>query len=160
MAAFVRGFVVFFPACSLLSTYPLMCITLSNQLVAIAQYPGSRYENLPRYAFRLTAAVPPVVMSAVMNDLATVTAVAGVCGFVVTLVFPVLLQRASRRACEAKTGRSKTAHTTFVTASKPAIDAVGLVGVLMTLGLGVGLLYSVVIAPLLVILEPSDHGWN
>ena len=39
---------------------------------AVLQYPGSRYEGLPRYAFRLIAAIPPVFMSAVMNDLSTV----------------------------------------------------------------------------------------
>ena len=44
------------------------CVTTQ----AVLQYPGSRYEGLPRYAFRLIAAIPPVFMSAVMNDLSTV----------------------------------------------------------------------------------------
>ena len=41
------------------------------------------------------------------------------------------------------------------------INFVGVIGVLMTAGLGAGLVYNIVIAPLLVMLEPpSDDGWN
>lgn len=104
-------------------------------------------------------------------------------------MFPVLLQRASRKVCEAKfgPGGARTGHTTFVTSSKvrrrprasvpptpdfaltptctlttqSMINFVGVIGVLMTAGLGAGLVYNIVIAPLLVMLEPpSDDGWN
>ena len=155
LADFVRGWVVFFPAISLVSTYPLMCITLANQLESMGeQYFGHR----PRYFYRLFAAVPPLTLAAAMNDLGLVTSLAGVCGFVVTLVFPVKLQRGSRRKCDEifGPGHSDTVHTTWFTSQPRAVAILGLLGAVLTASLGLGLIYELVIEPFIVVV--NEHG--
>jgi len=157
LAAFVRGFVVFFPAVSLVSTYPLMCITLCNQIVAVCP-PSAR----PRWVFRLVAAVPPLALSAAFNDLGIVTAAAGVCGFVVALIFPVALQRASRRLIEEQLGpgASRTAHSTAVTTRPWAVAAVGLVSVGMTLFFFANLVYQGILAPMWTADSDEPGEWG
>ena len=108
------------------------------------------------------AAVPPLLLSAAMNDLGLVTSIAGVCGFVVTLVFPVKLQRKSRRACDETfgPGHSETAHTTWFTSKPRAVATMGLVGALLTTALGANLAYEIVIAPLIVYVDTNGGSWG
>lgn len=106
--------VVLFPALDTLSVFPLIAITLGNNLNAA--FPGLhqqfqrvlvRWCHYPenstvtsseakRYAvlsWRLIAAFPPVILSILVRDLVVSLQIAGLCGIVVALVAPALLYR-------------------------------------------------------------------
>jgi hypothetical protein len=48
--------------------------------------------DAPRFVWRLLASLPPVLLSAFVSDLGTVSALAGTCGLTLLFVFPVALQ--------------------------------------------------------------------
>jgi len=97
--------VVLFPAMDTLSVFPLIANTLGNNLHAsfpalgtylkasgLFTYPGS-LKKATSVAWRLIASVPPIVMSMYVSDLMFSLQVAGLCGIIVALVAPALLQR-------------------------------------------------------------------
>jgi len=153
--AVVRNFVVFFPALSLVSSYPLLAITLSNNMEAVSTL------ELPRSAWRVLAAAPPVVISVFVTDLTTVTAVAGLFGYIVVLIFPLLLQRASARACSELLGpgRDATAYSTVFTSSPCALAVCGAVVGVVTTGSAFSLVGTLVVAPLFAPAEDAASPW-
>jgi len=99
--------VVLFPALDTLSVFPLIANTLGNNLNAsfpalgcclkasgLFVKPGS-VKRATSIAWRLIAAVPPIVLSVFVSDLMFSLQVAGLCGVIVALVTPALLQRQS-----------------------------------------------------------------
>lgn len=46
----------------------------------------------PPIVWRLIAALPPILLSAFVSDLGTVSTLAGTCGLTILFVFPVALQ--------------------------------------------------------------------
>ena len=68
-----------------------MCITLANNIVSVLSDTHA-YAHVPRVVWRVAAGVPPILMAAFISDLGTVSAVTGLFGFALILVFPVLLQ--------------------------------------------------------------------
>lgn len=105
--------VVLFPAMDTLSVFPLIANTLGNNLHAsfpalgtsylkasgLFTHPGS-LKRATSVVWRLIASVPPIVLSMYVSDLMFSLQVAGLCGIVVALVAPALLQRLS----EVRTG--------------------------------------------------------
>lgn len=97
--------VVLFPALDTLSVFPLIANTLGNNLNSA--FPGmSAYVKHTGYVtersyirrvtlivWRLVAAVPPIIASMYVGDLILSLQVAGLCGIIVALVTPALLQR-------------------------------------------------------------------
>lgn len=95
--------VVLFPALDTLSVFPLIAITLGNNLNAAC--PGL-YLQLQRrdskltiieakkhsiIVWRLIAAIPPVICSLLVTNLVVSLQIAGLCGIVVALVAPALI---------------------------------------------------------------------
>lgn len=148
--------VVFFPAISLFAGYPLMSITLANTLETAFGVSAGAHAH---WKFRVLAAVPPIVASACVSDIGFVTTFAGICGFMITLLFPYALQIASRRTVQRYWGAAsgETAYTTCVTRSPRAMACISVVGAAMTLFSLVMLIDKTVILPLVALLEmPTD----
>jgi hypothetical protein len=92
MQKIVSTYVIIFPALDVASAYPLNAITLGNSLYTSVY--GDEAKNLPkiyRIAFRLLAAVPPIVGASVVSDLGAITDFTGILGMAVGFVFPPLL---------------------------------------------------------------------
>jgi amino acid permease len=101
----VSMLVVLFPALDTLSVFPLIANTLGNNLNSA--FPGmsalvkssgrvterSYIRRVTLVLWRLIAAVPPILLSIFVNDLIFSLQLAGLCGIVVALVTPALLQR-------------------------------------------------------------------
>jgi len=137
LAAFIRNMIIFFPAFSLLSSYPLMCITLSNNILSFGV-------PFPETVVRLIAAVPPLLFAAIGTDLTTVAAIGGVLGFLIALIFPVLLQRASLKAMEAQfgAGSSDTVYSSCLTRSTLAVGCLGAFGTFLLVASSIQIVYS------------------
>jgi amino acid permease len=120
IARCLAGLIVLFPALDTLSVFPLIATTLGNNL--LAAFPRWRYtvksiakwlESLPVFQSasprdidqrriwvvqttgflgRFAAAVPPVLAYLVISDLSITLQLAGICGIIVALVTPALLQ--------------------------------------------------------------------
>lgn len=116
----LAGLIVLFPALDTLSVFPLIATTLGNNL--LAAFPRWRYvlksiakwlESLPLFQGasprdidqrrvwvvqttgligRFAAAVPPVLAFLLISDLSITLQLAGICGIVVALITPALLQ--------------------------------------------------------------------
>lgn len=100
-------FVVVFPALDVLSAFPLNGITLGNNMSAAyygqsAQY-TLRTDRFARTAWRLAAAVPPILGAAAVKDLGIITEFAGSTGFLIAFFFPALLYLAARRRYDLET---------------------------------------------------------
>lgn len=101
----VAMIVVLFPALDTVSVFPLIANTLGNNLNSA--FPGlsvfvkhtgyvterSYIRRVTLIIWRLIAAVPPIIASMYVSDLIFSLQVAGLCGIVVALVTPALLQR-------------------------------------------------------------------
>mmetsp|Transcript_21152 Transcript_21152/g.35847 ORF Transcript_21152/g.35847 Transcript_21152/m.35847 type:complete len:399 (-) Transcript_21152:872-2068(-) len=101
----VSMLVVLFPALDTLSVFPLIANTLGNNLNS--SFPGVNHwikqqgwssdsyslRRITLTFWRLVAAIPPVVASVFVSDLILSLQIAGLCGIVVALVTPALLQR-------------------------------------------------------------------
>ena len=117
--------VVLFPAMDTLSVYPLIANTLGNNLnvsfphahksmhsllllLPLSCLPESCQlgvsradtRSLTALGWRLVAAVPPIVWSMFITDLSLTLQFAGLCGIVVALIIPALLQCCSVRELE------------------------------------------------------------
>jgi hypothetical protein len=107
-ALLISTLITLFPALDTLSVFPLIANTLGNNLHAC--FPESKtlvsnvlgieasHKKLQRattIAWRLIAAFPPVFLSAFVTDLTVSLQLAGICGIVVALIIPALLQRHS-----------------------------------------------------------------
>ena len=107
--------VVLFPALDTISIFPLIAITLGNNMRSISpglmkpiarQLLGSDSENTEEdrhhkkvisVLWRLVASVSPLILSLVVNDLSLSLQVGGICGIIVAFIIPSLLQL---EACE------------------------------------------------------------
>ena len=110
--------VVLFPAFDTLSVFPLIAITLGNNLRSIspelmrplASYlAGNRREvegveegeqaqnNIITVLWRLVACLPPLALSLIVKDLSLSLMIGGACGIIVAFIIPAALQR---EACE------------------------------------------------------------
>lgn len=88
----VSTYVIVFPALDVASAYPLNAITLGNSLFTSVY--GDDAKNLPkiyRIAFRLLAALPPIIGASIVSDLGAITDFTGILGMAVGFVFPPLL---------------------------------------------------------------------
>jgi amino acid permease len=98
-ASVVSYIIVLFPVLSSVSVYPLIAITLSNNLhVATASCTGWAKDNKrAKLIWRFVAAVPPILLCAVIRDLSTIIQFSGLFAVPIAYIFPALLQRYSRR---------------------------------------------------------------
>jgi len=137
-----------------------LCITLANNMSSVL----STRVNLPAIAWRLLAAVPPIFLAALVSDLTAVSAVAGVFGLALILVFPVLLQLFSRRIVEARCGKGAafTAYGSVVTRSEWGMNVFAFVGLAVTAACAVATCYQLLLAPLftLAVHDLNPNSWG
>lgn len=95
--------VALFPALDTLSVFPLIAITLGNNLnsafpalqIALSNqaYQLKDPKRITIVIWRLIASIPPIACSVVIKDLTMSLQVAGLCGIIVALVIPALLHQ-------------------------------------------------------------------
>lgn len=136
-AVVIKLFIMAFPALNMISVFPLLVITLAGNLetsmpASLAANLRARYSSTTiRYAFRLAAAVPPLVLSAINGKLSIIFTITGLIGFWLELIIPALLHVLSARLCVAKygPGSERTPYTTMFSHTLVAV-AIAIVGIL------------------------------
>jgi hypothetical protein len=105
--------VVLFPAIDVLSAFPLNGITLGNNIHAaiFSHNPAIMANRKVAIIFRLFAAIPPIIGACFIRDLGLILSYVGLLGFVITFVFPPLLNIVSKYQSQKKFGESKTPYT-------------------------------------------------
>ncbi|RHZ04211.1 hypothetical protein DYB31_004653 [Aphanomyces astaci] len=93
---FLSFLVVLFPALDTLSVFPLIAITLGDNLAASLK--GRLvWLSHKRLLCRLVASLPPLVVAVVVTDLSVTLQFSGIFGIYVAFITPALLQLFSRR---------------------------------------------------------------
>jgi len=110
---FLSMLVVVFPALDTISIYPLIAHTVAGNLNAFFPHTYKLFEvfyvnkeavggkvlrEKTLLFWRLVASVPPVILSSFVTDLSISLQIAGICGLVIALVTPALLQLYSIKA--------------------------------------------------------------
>ena len=99
-----------FPPLDVISAFPINALTLGNNLlVAAVADPAQRTTCMTKTAFRLLAAVPPLIGACLLRDLKTILDYAGCTGIILAFLFPALLQLASLRRSRAVLGAHRDA---------------------------------------------------
>lgn len=113
--------IVIFPAVDVLSAFPLNAITLGNNMFA-AFFTGTKWmRSRPvEVMFRLLAAIPPLIGSFFVRNLATILQYVGLIGFLITFIIPPVLNLVSRYHCEKRFRASKTPYTLPFISSTPS----------------------------------------
>ncbi|OQR91845.1 transmembrane protein [Achlya hypogyna] len=94
----LTALVVLFPALDTLSVFPLIAITLGDNLaVSLRQCCSFWTLKQQRVVCRLVAALPPLVIAVLVTDLSITLQISGVFGVYVAFIAPALLQWAARR---------------------------------------------------------------
>lgn len=107
-SAFVQYFLSLFPVFTLGTNFPIIGITLRNNLaeaVAVFQRHTIRDELSSQIAFPLLAIIPPVLLSLVTEDLQMLVGVTGsFAGVGVQYIIPTMLVVCSQRSCRVLLG--------------------------------------------------------
>lgn len=99
-------YILLFPALDVASAFPLNAITLGNNMIAMRDKTkpslggGARPAAGGRrlvVAFRLLAAVPPIIAGFFVRELGKISEWCGTVGIIITLVFPAILNLKSRQ---------------------------------------------------------------
>lgn len=120
--------IALFPALDTLSIFPLIANTLGNSMHAafpesrnfVRSYLGEGATPKSVYGWttimwRLIAAIPPIFLSAFITNLSLSLQLAGVCGIIVSLIIPALLQRYSKQQLQC----IKSISSSFLLAENP-----------------------------------------
>ena len=79
--------IVLFPPIDIISAFPLYAITLGNNLLAgFVTDPVQQERRRVVVAFRLLAAVPPLIGSMLVHDLAAILKYTGFVGFIIAFM--------------------------------------------------------------------------
>ena len=135
----IQLWVMLFPVFDMLSVYPLVSITLGNNL--LETFPKTWCLNLPMFAkkviSRLTAAIPPLILAAAVGRLDSIFAFTGLTAFFLELIFPCLLQLASTRYCISKYGKGSEVTPYSTVFSHPIFAGLTAIFGLIALGFAV-----------------------
>ncbi|RHY25846.1 hypothetical protein DYB32_008948 [Aphanomyces invadans] len=95
-AKFLSLLVVLFPALDTLSVFPLIAITLGDNLAASLKG-RVVWLNHKRLVCRLIASIPPLIVAVLVTDLSVTLQFSGIFGLYVAFITPALLQLFSQR---------------------------------------------------------------
>eukprot|EP01116_Phalansterium_solitarium_P023285 TRINITY_DN8089_c0_g1_i2.p1 TRINITY_DN8089_c0_g1~~TRINITY_DN8089_c0_g1_i2.p1 ORF type:complete len:549 (-),score=173.15 TRINITY_DN8089_c0_g1_i2:427-2073(-) len=89
----VQFWVMLFPVFDMASVYPLVCVTLANNLYASTpkRLQNAVPERVRRYFFRFGASIPPLVLSVAVRKLNVILEFTGVVSFVLNFFMPCIL---------------------------------------------------------------------
>ena len=124
--------IALFPALDAIFTFSLIASTLGNNLQISFPNSGKFVENNSSFfgevtskdnlytkttaLWRCTAVIPPIFMSVFITDMSLSVQLAGICGIIVSMVIPALLQRYSRARLQVDI---KTMSSSFLLAENP-----------------------------------------
>eukprot|EP00128_Syssomonas_multiformis_P015509 Colp12_sorted_trinity150504_noHs@28947 len=105
-AYIVQMWVRLFPVVDMLSVYPLLSLTLANNMAQSLPHHIKRTwpERRVRIILRLLASVPPIALAAGLKSLEIIFSIAGLFGFILEIVLPCLLYLSSKRYMEREYG--------------------------------------------------------
>ena len=103
VASILSYAIVLFPVVGSISVYPLIALTLANNLhVSTARYTGWKQDDRKaKIIWRLVAAVPPIVLSLFVRNLSTIIQFSGIFAVPIAYLFPALLQLYSKHGAGA-----------------------------------------------------------
>ncbi|KAL0486267.1 11 TM domain-containing transmembrane protein [Acrasis kona] len=129
-ATAISFLIVLFPAIDVISAFPLNGITLGNNLHTgfFASRPNLMNKRWIQIIFRMVAAVPPLIGALFVRDLSKILSYVGLVGFIITFVFPPILNIVSRRLCDREFGCWRTHWTVPVVTSTPMCIVVAILG--------------------------------
>jgi len=101
-ALFVQLWVMLFPVFDMLSVFPLVAITLAENIHSfIPQAWTERTSNrFVTFVCRLSSSIPPILFAAGLNKLDLIFNFTGLFAFFLLIIFPALLQFASITYCQ------------------------------------------------------------
>jgi hypothetical protein len=100
-AAMIQLLVMIFPILDMLSVFPLVAITLGNNLLESSprvfklRFPGKTAKIICRFA----AAIPPIILGAVLGKLDKIFGFTALFAFFLEFVFPCFLHYSSTKLC-------------------------------------------------------------
>lgn len=104
IAVLVQLVVMFFPVINVVSAFPLVTVTIGDNLVH--SLPQHVQDQVPlrtlKVMCRLSVALPPLLLATVFKRLDIVFSVAGLFGFLLSLTFPTVFQLISIKYCMAR----------------------------------------------------------
>jgi hypothetical protein len=92
-ARVVQGSVMMFPVLDMISVFPIVAVTLASNLEStLRPHIPQTYvsDRVLTYLARLLAAVPPIILAALVGDLESIFSFTGLFAFFLQLVFPAL----------------------------------------------------------------------
>ena len=103
LANIISYVIVLFPVVGSISVYPLITITLSNNLhVSTSRWTGwAQDDQKAKIIWRLVAGIPPILLSLVVRNLSTIIQFSGIFAVPIAYLFPALLQLYSKKGTEA-----------------------------------------------------------
>lgn len=131
-SAVLSSAVILFPALNTLTVFPLIAITLGNNLACyfphLKRLPVGANPLLARttrkrlhtMTWRLVAALPPIGLSLLISDLSMTMQLAGLCGIVVAYVVPAVLQLRSRERALAEQGTADVRYSWVLSGERSA----------------------------------------
>jgi amino acid permease len=102
LASILSYVIVLFPVVGSISVYPLITLTLSNNLlVSTSQCTGWKQDDKKAIIiWRLIAGIPPILLSLLVRNLSTIIQFSGIFAVPIAYLFPALLQLYSKRGVE------------------------------------------------------------
>jgi len=125
-ATLIKLAIIFFPVMNVLSSYPLVAVTLGDNLLyllpdSFISAKGSSVSPNLRKSFRLLASVPPVLAAAMVYNLGKILTLTGLFAFFLELTIPAILQLLSIRYMQRKYGPGSEATIYSGWYSKPSV---------------------------------------
>jgi len=121
IAVVVQLIVMLFPVFDMMSVFPLIAITLGNNIYSVMpdNVKSMLSEKKGKILSRLLAAIPPLFLAGVFGEIDKIFEIAGIFSFWPVLIWPPVLYLLSRKYCIERwgSGAESTPYTFFL--SKP-----------------------------------------
>jgi len=154
LAQLIKLAIIFFPVMNVLSSYPLVAVTLGDNLLYLlpeSYVPTSKgLEHVSptlKKGFRLLASVPPVIAAGILYNLGKILTLTGLFAFFLELTIPSLLQLLSVRFMQKRYGfgSEKTIYSGWY--SKPALAWLVLLFSSAAFAFGAVIAFQYILAP-------------
>lgn len=118
VAIIIRLWVMCFPVVDVATVFPLLGITLANNLLELVPARTSERFNpkLLKFGSRLIATIPPLCLGAGLGKLDTIFNIVGLFAFFLELIIPCVLHLISKGYCEGRWGPTgaRTTYTSWM----------------------------------------------
>eukprot|EP00466_Bigelowiella_natans_P013814 jgi/Bigna1/56269/estExt_Genewise1Plus.C_900038 len=106
----IRLFIVLFPVFNIISTYPMICLTLGDNItLAVPDSVKRRISHTTVTGIaRICCVLPPIALAAVFKKLDVIFSIAGIFGFTLQLTMPCYLNLLTIDYCEETYGKGSS----------------------------------------------------